>query len=64
MPEAQRSQPLSRKALWVLASAPGVTCVLVGMREPGYVDDATSMLGWEPLSDPGAALLAASEAKI
>jgi uncharacterized protein len=64
LPEARRSESLSRKALWVLASTPGVSSVLVGMREPGYVTDAIGILGWEPLSDPQAALRAASEARI
>jgi uncharacterized protein len=64
LPEARRSQSLARKALWVLASTPGVTSVLVGMREPSYVADAVGMLGWEPLADPLAALRAVGEAKI
>jgi hypothetical protein len=49
LPEAKRKEPLSRKALWVLASTPGVTCVLNGMRMPAYVDDSMAILGWEPL---------------
>jgi len=35
----------------VLASTPGVTCVLNGMRTPAYVDDSLGILGWEPLPD-------------
>ena len=42
-------QPANR---WVLASTPGVSCVLVGMRRPAYVVDAMGILGWEPLQDP------------
>jgi aryl-alcohol dehydrogenase-like predicted oxidoreductase len=49
LPEAKRKEPLSRKTLWVLASTPGVTCVLNGMRTPAYVDDSLAILGWEPL---------------
>ena len=49
LPESRRQQSLSRKALWVLASTPGVTCVLSGMRTPAYVEDAVAILGWEPL---------------
>jgi uncharacterized protein len=64
LPEARRAEPLSRKALWVVSSTPGVTAVLVGMREPGYVHDAVGMLDWEPLPDPLAALRAAGEARI
>ncbi len=49
LPEARRSAPLSQKALWALASVPGVSTVLVGMRRPDYVDDALAMIQWEPL---------------
>ena len=50
LPEARRKESLSRKALWVLASTPGVTCVLNGMRSPAYVDDSLAVMGWEPLT--------------
>ncbi|MBI3603275.1 MAG: aldo/keto reductase, partial [Nitrospirae bacterium] len=49
LPEAKRKEPLSRKALWVVASTPGVTSVLNGMRTPAYVDDSMAILNWEPL---------------
>jgi aryl-alcohol dehydrogenase-like predicted oxidoreductase len=52
LPEARRRASLSQKALWVLASTPGVTCVLNGMRTPAYVDDSTAVLSWPPLSEP------------
>jgi len=51
LPVARLGEPLSRKALWVLASTPGVTCVLNGMRTPAYVADSTAILSWSPLSD-------------
>jgi hypothetical protein len=51
LPPARRGDSLSRKALWVLTSTPGVTTVLNGMRTVAYVDDATGILEWEPLSD-------------
>ncbi len=51
LPEQRRAESLSRKALWVLASTPGVTCVLNGMRTPSYVGDALAVLRWEPLKD-------------
>jgi uncharacterized protein len=54
LPESRRKESLSRKALWVLVSTPGVTCVLNGMRSGRYVDDSIAVLGWEPLKDPGA----------
>jgi aryl-alcohol dehydrogenase-like predicted oxidoreductase len=40
--------------LWVIASTPGVTCVLNGMRTGQYVEDSTAILGWNQLSDPEA----------
>jgi len=52
LPESRRRESLSRKALWVLASTPGVTCVLNGMRSLRYVEDSMAVLGWEPLRDP------------
>jgi hypothetical protein len=52
LPEARRGEPLSRKAIWVLDSTPGVTSVLVGMRRTEYVQDALAVLGWPPLGDP------------
>ena len=54
LPESKRGESLSRKALWVLASTPGVTSVLNGMRTVRYVQDSTAVLGWSPFSDPGA----------
>jgi aryl-alcohol dehydrogenase-like predicted oxidoreductase len=51
LPGERRGAPLSRKALWVVASTPGVSTVLVGMRRPAYVEDATTILGWPPLAD-------------
>jgi uncharacterized protein len=51
LPMVRLGEPLSRKALWVLASTPGVTCVLNGMRTPAYVADSMAVLGWELLSD-------------
>jgi len=51
LPEERRGEPLSRKALWVLASTPGVTCVLNGMRSPAYAEDSLAVMGWEPLKE-------------
>jgi hypothetical protein len=53
LPDSKRGESLSRKALWVLASTPGVTCVLNGMRSVRYVEDSMALLGWNPLTDPG-----------
>ena len=52
LPEQRRQATLSQKALWVLASTPGVTSVLNGMRSPTYVDDALQILHWEALPYP------------
>ncbi|MBX3369640.1 MAG: aldo/keto reductase [Nitrospira sp.] len=51
LPEQRRTATLSQKALWVLASTPGVTCVLNGMRTPAYVEDALTILQWPPLPE-------------
>ncbi len=51
LPEAQRGESLSRKALWILTSSPGVSCVLNGMRTRGYVHDSLGVLPWPPLAD-------------
>ena len=60
LPE-RRSEPLSRKALWVVASTPGVSSVLVGMRSPAYVRDATEVLAFSALPDPIAVYRAVRE---
>ncbi|MBK8999339.1 MAG: DUF255 domain-containing protein [Myxococcales bacterium] len=59
LPAARRAATLSQKALLVVASQPGVTSVLVGMRRPAYVADACAVLGWEPIGSPAEALTAA-----
>jgi aryl-alcohol dehydrogenase-like predicted oxidoreductase len=51
LPASRRASSLSQKALWVLASTPGVTCVLNGMRTTRYVQDTLSVLKWEPLKE-------------
>ncbi len=60
LPETKRMESMSRKALWVLASTPGVTCVLNGMRTVQYVEDSIAVLGWNRLSDPQAVYKAAA----
>ena len=52
IPESRRGESLSRKSLWVLTSTGGVGTVLVGMRRPAYVADATAILAWPPVPDP------------
>ncbi len=53
LPEARRKESLSRKALWVVASTPGVTSVLNGMRTRDYVEDSLAILRWEPAPTVG-----------
>ncbi|MBX7221408.1 MAG: aldo/keto reductase [Blastocatellia bacterium] len=52
---AQTSHSLSQMALAVLGNTPGLSCSLLGMRRPAYVDDAMSVPGF-PAFD-GLALL-------
>jgi len=52
LPEAQRAEHFSRKALWILASTPGVTSVLNGMRKTHYVEDSMAFMSWESVADP------------
>ena len=52
LPSDRRGESLSRKAIWVVASTPGVTTVLVGMRRDDYVDDVMPVAGWAPHPDP------------
>jgi hypothetical protein len=49
LPAERRRESLSSKALWILKSTRGVTCVLNGMRRSEYVDDATGVLAWDDL---------------
>jgi hypothetical protein len=51
LPLARQGESLSRKALWVLASTPSVSCVLLGMRQRVYVADGMGILAWPPLPD-------------
>ena len=51
LPESHRNEPFSRKALWALASTPGVTSVLNGIRAQHYVEDSMTIMRWELLSD-------------
>ena len=49
LPEPRRHESVSRKSLWVLASTPGVTSVLNGMRSRIYVEDSLAVLTWAPI---------------
>jgi aryl-alcohol dehydrogenase-like predicted oxidoreductase len=64
LPLARRGESLSRKVVWVLASTPGVTAVLLGMRHPDYVSDGLEILKWAPLGDARKAYDAMSEVRV
>ena len=58
LPPERRGETLARKALWVIASLPGVSSVLNGARTPAYVEDARAVLAWPPLADATTVLAA------
>jgi aryl-alcohol dehydrogenase-like predicted oxidoreductase len=64
LPLARRGESLSRKALWTLASTPGVSCVLLGMRRPEYVEDGMEILKWPPLPDTAKLYRAVAEVRL
>ncbi len=49
LPAERMRAPLSQKAMWAVASTPGVTAVLNGMRTPAYVEDAVAIMEWPAL---------------
>ncbi|MFO0567786.1 MAG: aldo/keto reductase [Polyangiaceae bacterium] len=61
LPAERRASSLSQKAIWTLASTPGVTSVLVGMRRPSYVGDVMPTLSWQPHERPLEVLKAVRE---
>jgi aryl-alcohol dehydrogenase-like predicted oxidoreductase len=52
LPESLRGATLSRKAIAVLLSTPGISTVLVGMRRPAWVDDTMGALDLPAVPDP------------
>jgi aryl-alcohol dehydrogenase-like predicted oxidoreductase len=54
LPDALHDESLSRIALDVVASTPGVSCVLCGMRHPAYVKDAIGVMSLPPIPDVAA----------
>ncbi len=50
LPLVRQGESLSRKALWILMSTPGVSAVLLGMRHPAYVEDGMEVLKWPSLT--------------
>ena len=63
LPEDKGNEPFSRKALWTVASTPGVTSVLNGMRHPVYVANSLTILQWKPLEHPRTIFEALKESK-
>ena len=51
LPPALHAESLSRIALDFVASTPGVSCVLCGMRQPSYVEDAVGVMALPPIPD-------------
>jgi uncharacterized protein len=51
LPPELRGESLSRLAIDFVASSPGVTCVLNGMRHPAYVADAVGVMTLPPIPD-------------
>ena len=60
--EPLRDESLSRIALDFVASTPGVSCVLCGMRHPSYVEDAAEVLRLPPVPDVAGVAQALAEA--
>lgn len=56
VPENWQEAPLQQIALNAIASTPGITCVLNGMRESTYVDDAINVMQRSDFIDAGAVI--------
>lgn len=52
VPENWKDAPLQQLAINAIASIPGVTCVLCGLRRESYVDDATATYMKGDFTDP------------
>ena len=53
LPESARQAPFQQVAINTIASTPGVTSVLCGLRQPGYVNDALKVLEEGDIADIG-----------
>lgn len=51
VPEERKEATTSQLALWIAASTPGITTVLVGMRSLDYVDDVAPVMAWPKMAD-------------
>lgn len=56
LPPAWQDTPLQQVALNAIASTPGITCVLCGLRDKGYVDDAVAIYEKGDFADPAQVL--------
>ena len=61
LPGLLHDESLSRIALDFVASTPGVSCVLCGMRQPAYVEDAAGVLSLPQIPDVAAIAQALQE---
>ncbi len=61
LPAERKPETLSRKALWIATSVPGVDVVLNGMRRVDYVEDSLAVLDWQPLAEVEQLLTATSK---
>jgi aryl-alcohol dehydrogenase-like predicted oxidoreductase len=64
LPAEQMRAPLSQKAMWAVASTPGVTAVLNGMRTAAYVEEAVAIMEWPALADVEQVFQAVREIKL
>jgi aryl-alcohol dehydrogenase-like predicted oxidoreductase len=51
IPEEQKSATTSKLALWTYANTPGISTILVGMRQIDYVEDVAPVLAWPKLPE-------------
>ena len=63
-PALKSSASLSRKALRILRSIPGVDCILLGMRKKDYVNDAMETLKEPPIQDAVSILSSVSQEEL
>jgi hypothetical protein len=64
LPKDKRNESLSKLAAWIIASTPGVTAVLVGMRRLEWVEDLLPILAWDALPEPVSVLEALRNMKL
>jgi hypothetical protein len=63
LPGELKDLPLAQKAMWAVRSVPGVSSVLVGMRQSSYVEEALRVLNL-PAAESHGALFSAAQAAL